>query len=243
MLWRAELNARPIDTPERRADLERRLMAQAGLIADRSVQGEYRRFLRDRLFQLGRPAQPATGRLAGRATGRFSGRGAGAPPSLGHEAPPPPGSPGRRNRLLFLAILTAYPSLIEDWVEEIAAIDLPEPELDSLRRAILEIAHSNPGLDAEGLRQHLALCGHAEILSALTITVARHAGFAARGGDDLEVIRLGLTETLQLLRAHRPSERETVARAFGADASDENWQRLKALKDREAQDGPVGGFE
>jgi len=24
--------------------------------------------------------------------------------------------------------------------------------------------------------------------------------------------------------------------------SDENWQRLKALKDREAQDGPVGGF-
>src|SRR6266851_2603535 len=54
MLWQAELDARPIDTPERRADLEHRLMAQAGLIADRTVQNEYRRFLRDRLFQLGR---------------------------------------------------------------------------------------------------------------------------------------------------------------------------------------------
>src|SRR5713226_2379633 len=43
MLWQAELGARPIDTPERRADLEHRLMAQAGLIADRTVQGEYRR--------------------------------------------------------------------------------------------------------------------------------------------------------------------------------------------------------
>src|SRR5579863_721521 len=32
MLWQAELSARPIDTPERRADLERRVMAHAGLI-------------------------------------------------------------------------------------------------------------------------------------------------------------------------------------------------------------------
>ena len=239
MLWQAELNAGPIDTPERRADLERRLMEHAGLIADRAVQGEYRRFLRDRLFQLGRPARPGLGRTP-RATGRF----ASAPPGLAHDVPPPrPGSPGRRNRELFLAIFAQHPSLIEEWIEEIAAIEVPEPELDSLRRAILEIAHANPGLDANALRQHLDHCGHAEILSALTITVARHAGFAARGGDDPEVIRLGLTETLQLLRARHPSDREAASRAFGAEASDENWQRLKALKDREAQDGPVGGFE
>src|SRR6266699_5253789 len=61
MLWQAELAARPIDTPERRADLEGRLMAQAALIADRTVQNEYRRFLRERLFQLGRPAPARTG--------------------------------------------------------------------------------------------------------------------------------------------------------------------------------------
>jgi DNA primase len=236
MLWQAELNAGPIDTPERRADLERRLMEHAGLITDRTVQSEYRRFLRDRLFQLGRPARPGLGRT----TRRF----AGAPPCLAHEMPPPrPGSPGRRNRELFLAIFAQHPSLIEEWIEEIAAIEVPEPELDSLRLAILEIAHANPGLDANALRQHLELCGHADILRALTITVARHAGFAARGGDDPEVIRLGLTETLQLLRARHPSDREAASRAFGVDASDENWQRLKALKDREAQDGPVGGFE
>ena len=135
-----------------------------------------------------------------------------------------------------------WPGLIEEWIEEIAAIEVPEPELDSLRRAILDIAHAHPGLDAGALQQHLANCGHAEILSALSITVARHAGFAAHGGDDPEVIRLGLTETLQLLRAQHPGDRDAAFRAFGADMSDENWQRLKALKDREAQDGPVGGF-
>jgi len=238
MLWHAELAARPIDTPERRADLERRLMAQAGLIADRAVQNEYRRFLRDRLFQLGRAGRPAAGSTRGPR------RAATPPPALAREGPPPPlpRSPGRVNREVFLAVFVRWPGLIEEWIEEIAAIEIPEPELDSLRRAILEIAHAHPGLDASTLQQHLALCGHAEILSALSITVARHAGFAARGGDDPEVIRLGLTETLQLLRAQHPGDREAASRAFGADMSDENWQRLKALKDREAQDGPVGGF-
>src|SRR3954454_6069140 len=64
MLWQTEMNAVAIDTPERRADLERRLMVQASLIADRTVQNEYRRFFRDRLFSLGRPNRPV----------RFSGR-------------------------------------------------------------------------------------------------------------------------------------------------------------------------
>jgi hypothetical protein len=175
---------------------------------------------------------------------RGSRRAGAPPPSQAQEAPPPPlPGAGRRNREVFLGVFVRWPGLIEEWIEEIAAIEVPEPELDSLRRAILEIAHAHPGLDAGALQQHLALCGHAEILGTLTITVARHAGFAARGGDDPEVIRSGLTEILQLLRARHPSDRESASRAFGADASDENWQRLKALKDREALDGPVGGFE
>src|SRR5258707_393770 len=56
MLWQSELAARPIDTPERRADLERRVMANAALIADRIVQGEDRRVLRGKVVALGRPS-------------------------------------------------------------------------------------------------------------------------------------------------------------------------------------------
>ena len=239
-LWQAELAARPVDTPERRADLEHRLMAHAGLIADRAVQNEYRRFLRDRLFQLGRAARPSPGLTRG------SRRAGVPPPGLARDGPPPPlpRSPGRVNREVFLAVLVRWPGLIEEWVEEIAAIEVPEPELDSLRRAILEIAHAHPGLDADALHQHLAVCGHAEILSALTITIGRHAGFAARGGDDPEVIRLGLKETLQLLHARRgPSEVDAAKHAFAADPSAENLQRLTALKERELQDGPIGGMD
>jgi hypothetical protein len=136
-----------------------------------------------------------------------------------------------------------YPQLIDEWIEEIAALQVPEPELDSLRRAILELPNSHPGLDASGTHQHLALCGHAELLGALAITVAKHAGFASRGGDDPEVIRQGLRETLQLLDAKRPSEVDAATHAFATDPSVKNSQRLTALKERELQDGPIGGID
>jgi hypothetical protein len=88
------------------------------------------------------------------------------------------------------------------------------------------------------LRQHLASCGHAETLGALAIATAKHAGFAACGGDDPDVIRQGLKETLQLLQTSRGE-----ADAIAADPSDDNLLRLKALKERELQDGPIGGVE
>jgi len=163
-----------------------------------------------------------------------------APPQNG-PAPPPPPSPGRRNREIFLGLFVRYPALIEPWVEEIAATEFPEAELDRLRRAILEVAESSSGLDATSLEQHLALCGHAQIISTLAITLSRHAGFAAGGGDDLEVIRQGLKEILQLLNAQGRSDVDAAREAFAVDPSAENSQRLTAVKERQFQDGPVGG--
>jgi DNA primase len=235
MLWQTELNAGAIDTPERRADLDRRLMNQAGLIADRTVQNEYRRFFRDRLFALGRPdrkVRPGGGRPAPRS----------AAAATEFVAPPLPPLPGRRNREIVLGIFIAHPSLIDGWVEDLAALDFPEPELDNLRRTILELAHTGPGLDAQTLRQHLALCGHAQTLGALAIATARHAGFAVCRGDDPEVIRQGLKETLQILQTSR-SEAEAATDAIASDPSDNNLRRLTALKERELQDGPIGGIE
>ena len=147
MLWQTELNAGAIDTPERRADFERRLMNQAGLIEDRAVQYEYRRFFRDRLFGLGRPDRPA--RQSAPHPVRMARRG--PPPAVrtgaatADIAPPLPPLPGRRNREIVLGIFIAHPSMIDEWVEDLAAIDFPEPELDNLRRAILEVAAYRSG--------------------------------------------------------------------------------------------------
>jgi DNA primase len=239
MLWQTELNAGAIDTPERRADLERRLMTQAGLIADRAVQNEYRRFFRDRLFGLARPDRLAR-QSAPRSGNRHPSARTGA--ATADIAPPLPPLPGRLNREIVLGIFVAHPALIDDWVEDLAAIDFPEPELDNLRRTILEVVHTGPGLDAQTLRQHLASCGHAQTLGALAIATARHAGFAVCRGDDPEVIRQGLKETLQLLQTSR-GEAEAATGAIAVDPSDDELRRLAALKERELQDGPIGGVE
>ena len=225
VLWQGELAAKAIDTPERRADLERRLMTQAGLISDRTVQFEYRRFLRGRLFALGRGGRTPPGDMRGQRRGRPA-----QPDLLPGFAPP---SSGRRNREFFLGTLVhELPALSEEWFEEIAALSIPEPELDNLRRAILDTAHAHPGLDAEAFRQHLALCGHTEIIAALAIAIAKHPGVAGRGGDDPDVIRRGLREMLLLLQARDAGEIII--------AGHENSQRLTSLEEPEFRAGPFG---
>jgi DNA primase len=234
VLWQSELSARPIDTPERRADFKARLLEDFKQITDADVQREYRSALLDRYYGLVRSARERS------AKGRpFRGP---EPGVEGTQAPPPPRPAARVQREVMLAILTAFPTTIEQWTEEIADIEFPEPELDRLRWELLEVAESNPGLDAEGLRQHLALCGFAEAVGVLSLRMMHHAGFAAGGGDVPDVLKSGLTEMFQLLRGHGPSDLEAAERAFADNASDENWQRLKALKEREAQDGPIGGI-
>jgi DNA primase len=227
-LCEAQFAARPADTPERRADLERRLMEDVALIADRTVQAEYRRFLRDRLFAAARPA------------GR---RGVALRPLFVHEGRPAvlPAASGTLNSRVFLGVLIRHPEMIHDWAEELAAIEVPEPALEALKRKILEIVEWHSGLDAAALQQHLGSCGFADLVGVLSSSIARHAAYAAGGGDDPDVIKLYLRETLDLLQARRAGDVEAAERAFAADASDENWQRLRALKEREVQDGPIGG--
>jgi DNA primase len=220
-LWQAELGARPIDTPERRADLERRVMAHAGQIAERSVQTEYRRFLRDRLFALG----------------RLPGRGA-RQPVLKHAggAPPLPPSPGRRQREVLIGMLLEHPFLITEAHEDIAALDFPEPELDRLRRAILELDVLTPGLDAEALRLHLGQNGFAITVDAAALALTDHAGFLSRT-DDAETVRLSWAHVARMVREGDRSELAGAAEALARDLSPETWERFLALQGREAQEG------
>ncbi|MGH7030359.1 MAG: DNA primase, partial [Stellaceae bacterium] len=98
MLWEFELGAGPADTPERRADLERRLIEDVGLIADRTVQAEYRRFVRQRLYETGRSARQVQRHLTGPRRTFVS------------DGPaPPPRSPGRTQREILLRILLRNP--------------------------------------------------------------------------------------------------------------------------------------
>jgi DNA primase len=237
VLWHSELSAKSIDTPERRADFKARLEQSCKQIADVDVQREYRNALISRYYDLVRSARSWRPRQSQQTPGTIS-----ASKGVAREEPPPsPRRPDRRQREAILGLLVSFPTMIERWTEEVAEIEFPEPELDRVRWEILEVAEARPGLDAAGLRQHLATSGFAETVGVLSICIAHHAGFAAAGGDDPDVLNLGLNELLRLLRGHALGDLHAAEQAFAGDASAENWERLRALKEREAADGPIGG--
>ena len=55
-LWRGLLAGRPVDTPERRAGLEKELKDKTDLIADGAVRRYYEQLFKDKLYQAFRPA-------------------------------------------------------------------------------------------------------------------------------------------------------------------------------------------
>ena len=91
---------------------------------------------------------------------------------------------GARQREVLLGMLLDHPVPGRTRShEEIAALDFPEPELDRLRRAILEVDAAHPGLDAAGACVNtLGQSGFATTVDAVLVGHSvDHAGFAAAG--------------------------------------------------------------
>jgi DNA primase len=227
MLWETEISGRRLDTPERRADLDRCLMEYVGLITEPMVQAEYRRFIRDRLFELGRPAR----------------LGRNLPPHLrptfirdGPEPPPRSGERIQREKLLRLVL--NFPWLIDEVAEELAAFEFPEPGLDRIKRLILAIDGSRAGLDAHTLRQHLVQNGLAATVDGLLVPSV-DTMFLARCLDPTSTRR----EWVRLARVLTEGDQNGVAEAANdliSEISSDTWERFLAARGRALETDPVG---
>ncbi|MBV9859794.1 MAG: DNA primase [Alphaproteobacteria bacterium] len=233
LLWETELGSRPADTPERRADLRRRLDEDLALIADPTVRGEYRAFLLDRFYSTMRTAR--LGRGAGRQALKRA-----APNSAIEDRWLPRTTQGHRQRELLLRIVLHFPALIDAVEEELATLEMPEPELDRLRREILNAQALRPGLDAEGLQQHLVLNGFAPTVDAL-LAPSVDSGFLGRRAEAASV-RSDWDHVLRMLMG---GDRSSVAEA-GSDlihnVSAESWARFLAAREHALHPGdPADG--
>ncbi|MGA7262423.1 MAG: DNA primase [Stellaceae bacterium] len=230
VLWESELGASRLDTPERRAALERRLMDQIGLIADRTVQAEYRRFLRDRLFDLGRPARPGARQLAR------------PRPSFVRDGPEsPPRSGGRIQRENLLRMVLHFPYLIDQVAEELAALEIPESDLDSLRRQILALDAALSGLDAHALQQHLAQNGLAATVERLLLPSV-DTTFLVRCSDPISARKEWVRVTSMLTGGDRCALAEATDNLI-SDICPESWERFLAARERALHEGSRGEDE
>ena len=226
-LWELELGGRRFDTPESRADLERRLMEGIAVIADRTVRSEYQRFIREGLFQLGRRGWNASKTIAP------------TRPSFvrdGPEAPPRPG--GRIQRENLFRILLNFPWLIDEVAEELATLELPEPELDRLRREILDSEALPPGLDACALQQHLVENGLAATVDGLLLPAVGSIDLA-RCSDPSSTRE----KWVRVTRMLAGGDRRALAGATNdliSDVSSERWEQFLAARERALQAESVG---
>jgi DNA primase len=180
LLWRIETEDKDLSTPERRAGLEHNLREIVDQITDAKVADYYRRGFDELVFNSfkKRSAAPATPRGTARpqAAGRWRGD---------VKPRPMPGSAEsvspvlRDNRLVRAAssgareakereigrMLVAEPGLAVRHAEVLAELSFSDPQLDSLRRELLNLAASGSSLEKAGVQTHFAHKGMADLLA------------------------------------------------------------------------------
>jgi len=239
VLWRQLLLEHQTDTPERRAGLEKAAMAKAGQIGDETVQAQYRRLFKARLFELFRPQSvKGTGQQAWRG-GKSQGRGGQKPPP---PLPPPPlrrtgggASAIQRTREgILLAALINHPGLRDHVEERLGGMSFADSRLDSLRQTALMHIAQNPELDFEALRAHLANLGFAEDLgNLLNSDVYVHAGFA-RPTASMDQATAGWDQTFALCQqTNLKADIERAQAELEANPSDQTWAAFMALKEQD----------
>lgn len=162
MLWESEVGGARRDTPERLAAIRARLLDHTHTIIDRTVRLEFETLYKAR-------CSPWAARRSGRRAVRDG-------------PPPPPRASARVQRQILLRILLDYPELIDEVAETLAALEIPEPGLDKLRRELLGACASSSRFDAPALRQHLLQNGFAATVDGLFLP-SIDTGFLARRSD------------------------------------------------------------
>ena len=191
-LWRHEINAEPLATPEDRAGLKQRLFEHCSSIGDADVREQYRMELLRRFDALTRP-QRSPPRDGGRAPfqrgapyrpGRFqNGRFQVIRPVSDQAKAVASGGLDPRWLRAVLAGLLRYPEVIAGHSEAIAGLPVPDPAGARLRDTIVAAALLYGELDQERLNTILTERGAAALAETLRQERGLAFSFTRRDAD------------------------------------------------------------
>ncbi|MGJ0504713.1 MAG: DNA primase [Methylocystis sp.] len=231
LLWMRETDAAALDTPERRAALERRMREIVGEIRDDDLRRHYLQELAQRLDSLFGRGQQRRFRRADFAPRKSDGRrrsADAAPVTIGPALANSPLFRGVKagiapREALILLILINHPDLIDAHAEDLATLDLDSHDASALRDALLRFAERGDS-DKSELREFLASLGlertvarleamaaHATLWSVRPEAAAADAGESLRQAFVLHRRSLALNRELravQAMLADNPNERD-----------------------------------
>ena len=190
-LWRAEVEAAPLDTPEARAGLRKRLLDHVQAIADPNVRQLYRDAWLGRFDAQFRPAS------AQQQQRPFVPRGEWKKGKF--VAPTPPASQAARaisqigiDPAMASAVVAGclrHPSILHDHVEQIALFHIPDAPLRRLRDYLVDLALSQPSLDSEELQTTLSGSEHQSLVKKLLRADRTSFSFNQKDADPARVFR------------------------------------------------------
>lgn len=229
-LWASEVTAEPLDTPEARAGLKRRLQALAQTIADPSVRDEYAAEFRRRCDTLFAPP-PREFRPRG---------GSGPRPRGGWKPPEPPPSSrlrgvqsGGLDPILARAVLAGlirHPAEIARHIEVLGSLRSASGALGKLFEAVVDVALEDRQLDSGEVLTILARSGFDTVASDLLRADTLPFSFT-RQNADAERARGDLNEAIAVM-VTQPAVDAALAEATAAlsrDGSEEAFARQVAL--------------
>jgi DNA primase len=243
MLFLREVEAQPLDTPERRAGLERRLREAAAQIADESLRRHYFDDLRERLNQLFGRARPAGGFSRG---GRFNRETNARAPLAASSAllrtnlfAAPREAPAARENLI-LALLLNHPGLVARHAEDIARLEFAGAAGARLRDALLGV--SEPDHSPHELRDLLVARGFGAQIETLARDVTISTLWCARPDAHEDDADYSLRQALTLHRKQGELHKE-LRRAETILARDPSEANNAILADIRAQLSALEGVE
>ena len=227
-LWRHELEAAPLRTPEQRAGLRRRLLDHVATIADPDVRDQYCNEWLNRFAALNPPAR--------RPWAGPRGRYAPTPRPASPEAIAV-GQSGLDPQLARAVLhgLARFPAQIGDHAEAIAALPLRERDAVRVRDLMLEAAMTHAALDPDQLHTILAAKGAAPLVEALSLKRGLAFSFTRRDAVPERACR-DLALVIETLAARPGLEAALEAattrlKTVGDEAAFQEQQRLRTARD------------
>jgi DNA primase len=231
VVWEMEARAGPVDTPERRADFERRLRGHVGQIADQTVRHHYGEDFRGRLNRAFEVRRRGAGpvRRDGKTNGLKS------LPSRVNLAGLTVGGARRRQEVLIAALVN-HIGLLATFEDALMRVAL-DPDVEELIREINQLYSITPDLDTGTLRRHLSGTSVSGFLNRiLGRDVLLHAGFARPGASD-EDAEAGIRDLLaSMARVGRRRELREQGRQAEAEGTVEGEARFLRIRDEILRD-------
>lgn len=258
VLWARETDKAVLDTPERRAGLERRLSEVTRVIADESLRRHYQTALRERFAALTGGARDAARRAGGGAPfggapfGAASGgrpfragrAGFGPQPRRGLVgAPPPPPSAslsassvfaaatyGRRDVEILMLVMN-HPALLERHAEDLAHLEFRHADLRRLRDVLVALAADHPH-DHVTLKKAVDDRGLWELRRRIETFAEKLPHWCLSPEAAISDAEVMLGQALALHRKARELHRELreAELLFGREGTDSQFARLQDLQ-------------